>query len=128
MAIVLLAASRGIATADFIPASGLAPASQHQLILVTSVDLGTAYTTDSYWIYDTNAGNGNRLPLDALSTPITVVGADISLDNVSNDIIITGGTGTLGATVGNSAFSGTDNLDFALAAAVQSGSTAVPVQ
>ena len=125
MAIVLLAASRGIATADFIPASGLAPASQHQLILVTSVDLGTAYTTDSYWIYDTNAGNGNRLPLDALSTPITVVGADISLDNVSNDIIITGGTGTLGATVGNSALSGTDNLDFALAAAVQSGSAAL---
>ena len=47
--------------------------------------------------------------------------ATIALTNAVNATIITGGTGTLGTTVSNSAGSGANNLNYTLTAAVQSG-------
>ena len=48
--------------------------------------------------------------------------ATIALNNALNATIITGGTGTLGATVTNSAVSGANNLNYTIGATVQSGS------
>ena len=53
----------------------------------------------------------------AVSTPSTV-----AMAAGSNATIITGGTGSLGTTVSNSAASGTNNLNYTLTAAVPSGS------
>ncbi len=64
----------------------------------------------------------DHLPVvaDYSFTPATTP-ATISLGSVLNARIMTGGTGTFGATVTNSAASGSNNLNYTLAAAVTSG-------
>ena len=56
------------------------------------------------------------------SYSLATLPATINLGGVLNATIITGGTATLGATVANSAAAGANNLNYALGAAVQSGS------
>ncbi len=76
--------------------------------------------------YDLATGLGtpvaNTLVPDLAAYGVTSSPATISLGSIVNARIMAGGTGTLGATVSNSAAGGSNNLNYTLAAAVPSGS------
>jgi len=81
-----------------------------------------------------NATDHNPLSTDIAgganpSDPTTVGWSDsratIGLSNPVNATIITGGTGTLGATVANTAAAGASNLNYVLGAAVQTGAASL---
>ena len=88
-------------------------------LFVANTNAGTIgeYTTSGAVLNPSLISGLNNPYFIAVSVPSTV-----ALTAVSNATIITGGTGSLSATVSNSAVSGANNLNYTLTAAMQSGS------
>jgi hypothetical protein len=96
---------------------------------------GIAVSGSNLFVANTNAGTigeyttsgavVNPSLISGLSNPYFIalsVPSTVALTAVSNATIITGGTGSLGTTVSNSAVSGASNLNYTLTAAIQTGS------
>ena len=91
----------------------------------TMQDLNSLINRSSGWtLYQANAINdfGQIVGMGNNGGFLLTPNATIALSAATNATIITGGTGSLGTTVTNSAASGANNLNYTLTAAIQSGS------